>query len=303
MHESRPVVGLPLAVLMLTLTALMWAGNAIAGKLAVGEVSPMLLTLLRWVMAVVILLPLSVRHLRADLAELRRLWPYLLGMGAIGYTCFNILLYSAAATTSAVNITIIQASMPMLIFGINLAVFSVAIRPLQVAGYALTLLGVALVAGQGDLAGLARLQVREGDALMLVASVFYASYTVALKRRMALHPLSLLTALCLAAMLIAIPAALGEALAGRSQAPDTPKAWVVVAYTALAASVVSQWFYMTGVAAIGANRAGLFINLVPVFGAGLAVLILGEAVAFYQGAALLLVLGGILTAQAAGGRG
>lgn len=303
MTESRPAVGTPLAVLLLTLTAMMWAGNAIAGRLAVGEVSPMLLTLMRWLMAVVILLPLSWRHLRGDRAELVRLWPYLLAMGAMGYTGFNILLYTSAKTTSAVNITIIQAAMPMLIFAMNLAVYAVAIRPLQVAGYALTLLGVALVAGQGDLAGLARLQVTQGDALMLVASVLYSGYTVALKRRMVLHPLSFLTAMCIGAMLVAAPAAGLEYALGAQQRPGTPLAWGVVAYTALAASVLSQFFYMTGVGALGANRAGLFINLVPVFGAGLAVLILGETVALYQGLALLLVLGGILTAQAAGGRG
>lgn len=303
MTETRPAIGMPLAVLLLTLTAMMWAGNAIAGRLAVGEVSPMLLTLSRWFMAVVILLPFSLRHLRADRAELRRLWPFLLAMGAMGYTGFNILLYTAARTTSAVNITIIQAAMPMMIFAMNLAVYAVAIRPLQVAGYALTLLGVALVAGQGDLAGLAQLQVTEGDALMLVASVLYSGYTVALKRRMVLHPLSFLTAMCIGAMLVGLPAAGLEYALGATQLPGTPLAWGVVAYTALAASVLSQWFYMLGVGVMGANRAGLFINLVPVFGAGFAVAILGEAVALYQGLALLLVLGGILIAQAAGGRG
>jgi drug/metabolite transporter (DMT)-like permease len=303
MTDIRPTVGVPLAVLLLTLTAMMWAGNAVAGRLAVGEVSPMLLTLMRWFMAVMILLPLAWRHLRADRAELVRLWPFLLAMGAMGYTGFNILLYTAARTTSAVNITIIQAAMPMLIFTMNLVVYAVAIRPLQVLGYALTVLGVALVAGQGDLAGLAQLQVTEGDALMLAASVLYAGYTVALKRRMVLHPLSFLTAMCIGAMLVGLPAAAFEYGIGATEWPGTPLAWGVVAYTGLAASVLSQWFYMTGVGVMGANRAGLFINLVPVFGAGLAVAILGEAVALYQGLALLLVLGGILIAQAAGGRG
>jgi drug/metabolite transporter (DMT)-like permease len=292
-----------LAALLLTLTAMMWAGNAIAGRLAVGEVSPMLLTSLRWVLAVAMLLPFTLGRVRADWPVLRRQWPFLLAMGAVGYTLFNVLLYSSAYTTSAVNITIIQASMPMLIFALNLAVFRVAIRPLQVVGYMMTLLGVALVAGQGDLAGLARLQVTEGDALMLVASVLYSGYTVALKRRIGLHPLSLLTAMCGGAAVTAVPFAAWEWASGAAVLPATPMAAGVVLYTAVAASVVSQWFYMTGVSAIGANRAGLFINLVPVFGAGLAVAILGEEVALHQALALLLVLGGILIAQAAGGRG
>lgn len=292
-----------LAAILLTLTAMMWAGNAIAGRLAVGEVSPMVLTMLRWVMAVLMLLPFTLGRVRADWPELRRQWAFLIAMGAVGYTGFNVMLYSSAYTTSAVNITIIQASMPMMIFALNLAIFRVAIRPLQVAGYLMTLLGVALVAGQGDLAGLARLQVTEGDALMLVGSVLYSGYTVALKRRIGLHPLSFLTAMCGGAALVSLPFAGWEWASGAAVLPATPLAAGVVLYTAVAASVVSQWFYMTGVAAIGANRAGLFINLVPVFGAGLAVAILGEAVAVHQALALLLVLGGILIAQAAGGRG
>ena len=303
MIQPQPQVRPWVASILLTLTALMWAGNAIAGKLAVGEVSPMVLTALRWIAAVAMLLPLTLRHLRADRAEIARRWRFLLAMGAVGYTGFNILLYTSAYTTSAVNIVIIQASMPMLIFAINLAAFGVRIRALQVVGYVLTLLGVGLVAGQGDLAALAQLKVTEGDALMLVASVLYASYTVALKRPMALHPLSLLTVLCCGAMLAALPFAAWELGSGTASLPETPKAWAVVLYTVLAASVLSQLFYLRGVSALGPNRAGLFINLVPVFGAGLAVLILAEPVALHQGLALLLVIGGILTAQAAGGRG
>ena len=292
-----------MASILLTLTALMWAGNAIAGKVAVGEVSPMVLTAMRWIAAVAMLMPLTLRHLRADRDEIVRGWRFLLAMGAVGYTGFNILLYSSAYTTSAVNIVIIQASMPMLIFAINLAVFGVPIRALQAAGYVLTLLGVGLVAGRGDLAALSQLKVTEGDALMLLAALLYSSYTVALKRPMALHPMSLLTVLCGGAMLAALPFAAWELASGAAVLPSTPKAWAVVLYTVLAASVLSQLFYLRGVAALGPNRAGLFINLVPVFGAGLAVMILAEPVALHQGLALLLVIGGILTAQAAGGRG
>lgn len=292
-----------LASLLLCVTTLMWAGNAIAGKLAVGEISPLFLTMLRWIVALALLLPFSARHLLADRAAIARHWLFLLAMGAVGYAGFNMLLYSAARTTSAVNITIIQAAMPMMIFAINLAAFGVSIRALQVAGYAMTLLGVALVAGQGDLAGLARLEVTEGDALMLAASVMYAGYTVALKRRVPVHPLSFLSMMGLGSVLASAPFAAWEVASGAGTLPVTGLAWGLVLYTAVAASVVSQLLYMRGVAMLGPNRAGLFINLVPVFGAGLAVLVLGEQVALYQALSLLLVLGGILAAQAAGGRG
>ena len=293
----------PLAILMLTLTALMWAGNATAARLAVGEVSPMLLTAARWTGATLVLLPFTARLVWADRAEIARVWPFLLGLGATGFAGFNLLLYMAALTTTAVNITIIQAAMPMMIFAINLAAFAVPIRPLQVLGYVLTLGGVALVAGRGDLQSLARLEVAPGDALMLIASVLYAVYTVALKRPLALHSLSLLTVLCASASLVSLPVAAFEAWRGGHVFTGTPLSLGVVAYTALLPSVMAQWFFMLGVRAVGANRAGLFVNLVPVFGAVIAVAVLNEVLAPFQIVALGMVLGGILIAQASGGRG
>lgn len=297
MTADIPLRRIVLATTLLMLTTLMWAGNAVAARLALGEVSPMMLTHLRWLLAVAVLLPLNIQRLKADRVALRANWPFLLAMGALGYTGFNLLLYSAALTTSAINITIVQAAMPMMIFLINLAVFSVAIGWLQVVGYLVTLAGVVLVASDGDPARLLALDVSPGDMLMLLAGLLYAAYTVGLKRRLTMHPLSLLTAMSIGALITSVPFALAEHWAGMQIVPATGLALGVVVYTALCASVLSQWFYMQGVGVLGANRAGLFINLVPVFGAMLAVGILGERMAPHQAVALALVLGGILIAQ------
>jgi drug/metabolite transporter (DMT)-like permease len=303
MADDLPLRRALFAGLLLTLTTLMWAGNAVAGKLAIGEISPMLLTQMRWVLAVAILVPVNWRRLQADAAGLRAHWPFLLAMGGLGYAAFNMLLYTAPATTTVINITIIQAGMPMMIFLINLAAFSVAIGRLQVLGYVVTMIGVALVASQGDPTRLAELEMRPGDALMLLASLLYAGYTVALKRPLGLQPLSLLTAMSVGAMITSIPFALFEYASGSLIAPRSGFALAIVAYTALCASVLSQFFFMTGVSILGANRAGLFINLVPIFGTLLAVLVIGEQMAVHQGVALALVLGGILIAQRSAARG
>jgi drug/metabolite transporter (DMT)-like permease len=165
------------------------------------------------------------------------------------------------------------------------------------------MIGVALVARQGDPTRLAELEMRPGDALMLLASLLYAGYTVALKRPLGLQPLSLLTAMSVGAMITSIPFALFEYVSGSLIAPRSGFALAIVAYTALCASVLSQFFFMTGVSILGANRAGLFINLVPIFGTLLAVLVIGEQMAVHQGVALALVLGGILIAQRSAARG
>jgi drug/metabolite transporter (DMT)-like permease len=297
MAETLPLRRALLAFTLLILTIMMWAGNATASKLAVGHVSPLTLTFLRWTMAVAILLPLNLGRLRAEAAAIRANWPALAAMGALGYTGFNLLLYSAAATTTAINITILQSGMPLIIFLLNLAVFSVAITWQQLVGYAVTLVGVVLVATQGAPARLLELELRQGDAFMLLASVLYASYTVALKRTTGLHPLTLLTVLSIAAFATSIPFAAAEHLNGAALWPATPYAWGIITYTAVCAAVLSQWFFMQGVAILGPNRAGLFMNLIPVFGALFAVLILGEVMAGYQMISLILVLSGIFVAQ------
>ena len=142
------------AWLMLVLTTLFWGGNAVAGKLAVGEVSPMLLTWLRWTLAALLMLVVARHHLRQDWPVIRRRLPYLAMMGALGFTGFSGLLYSGLIRTTAINATIIQAGMPMFIFVLNLVIFRTASRPLQLVGYTITLVGVATRCRPGRPVGL-----------------------------------------------------------------------------------------------------------------------------------------------------
>ena len=108
------------AYVYLCVTALFWGGNSVAGKMAVGHVSPMMLTTLRWVFALVVILVLMTPQIRRDWDRIRKHWLQLLAYGAIGFTTFNALLYSALKYTSAINAVILQAGIPMLIFLFNM---------------------------------------------------------------------------------------------------------------------------------------------------------------------------------------
>jgi len=287
------------AYVLLLLTTLFWGGNAVAGKLAVGHISPMLLTTIRWALAVAIMLAIGLPQLRRDWPVVRANMALILALGAVGFTLFNAAFYSAVHYTSAINASIEQAGMPMLIFVFNFVLYRMGVSWGQIIGFTLSLVGVALTASHGDLFSLAELEINRGDALMLLAIVFYAGYTVALRYKPAIHWKSLMLAMCFAAFVTSVPFAIWEAAAGDALMPDA-RGWAVVVYTAIFPSVLSQLFYIRGVELIGGNRAGLFINLVPIFGTLLSIAILNEDFHLYHAVALTLVLGGIGLAEHSG---
>lgn len=280
----------------LCITALFWGGNSVAGKMAVGHVSPMMLTTLRWVFALIVILVLMTPQIRRDWDKIRKHWLQLLAYGVVGFTTFNALLYSALKYTSAINAVILQAGIPMLIFLFNFVLFRTKASIAQVMGFTVTLVGVLVTAAHGDVTSLLSLEFNFGDALMIAACVVYAGYTVALRYKPTMHWQSFIAAPAFGALLSAIPLLFWEIGTGTAIAPDTT-GWIIVLYAAIFPSLMSQVLYVRGVEMIGANRAGLFINAIPVFGTLLSVMLIGETFHLFHLVALLLVLGGIAIAE------
>ena len=222
-------------------------------------------------------------------------------MAACGFSIFNALFYVAAHYTTAVNMAILQGSRPVFVVLGALVLHRVRIGVVQVLGIVATLLGVAVVATHGHLATLAAFRFNFGDALMLLACFLYAGYTLALHDRPKVPSLIFFSAMALIAFLTSLPLLAWEVVSGTVLWP-TLKGWAIVAFIALFPSFVAQLAFMRGVQLIGPGRAGLFANLVPPFGAFLAVIILGEPFGLFHLVALLLVVGGILAAETAGRR-
>lgn len=294
MTDLKPATGK--AYLFLLTTALIWGGNAVAGKMAVGHASPFLMTLMRWFVAFALIVAISVPQIRKDWPIMRRNWLYLLLMGATGFTGFNALLYSALHYTSAINAVIEQAGMPFVIFVANFFIFRMRATGGQVLGFMLTLTGIALTAANGDLQMLLSLKLNFGDLLMLFAVLVYAAYTVGLRFKPELHWKSMMAATAGGAMIAAIPLGVYEWWNGAAQVPDA-KGWAVVAFIAIFPSLFAQTLFVRGVEIIGSNRAGLFINLVPIFGMLLSIGLIGEPLHLYHIVSLVLVLGGIVIAE------
>ncbi|GLQ05036.1 DMT family transporter [Sneathiella chinensis] len=286
----------PRAYILLIFTTLCWGCNAVFSRLAVGELSPLLLVTLRWTGVLILLLLIARKQFRKDWPVLKtKIW-LILAMGTIGFTGFNALFYVAAHSTTAVNLGILQGSIPVFVLLGTFAVFKTPVTGAQILGVLVTLVGVIIVASGGSLERLASLAFNHGDLLMMIACLFYALYTIALRRKPQASALGFFTIMALAAFVTSLPLVTIEWLSGDLQMP-TPKGWVVMAAIVILPSFLAQIAFINGVGLIGPGRAGIFVNLVPVFASILAVLFLNEPFEMFHAVSLAFVLGGIWLAE------
>jgi drug/metabolite transporter (DMT)-like permease len=283
---------------LLVFTALAWGGNTVASRLAVGEASPMVVVCLRWLVVLVVLAVVARGPVAADWRTLAPRWPYLLVLGALGFTGFNALFYVAGHYTTAINLGLIQGVVPAVVLGGSFLAYRDPVRWIQVLGLLVAGSGVVVATSRGDLAILKTLAFNVGDLLIVLASFLYAGYTIALRRRPSVQPLAFFTGLAIAAFVSSLPLLAWEVATEHVIWPSLA-GWAIIVFVALIPSLVAQLTFMRGVELIGPGRAGLFVNLIPIFAALLGVVILDEAFAVYHAVALSLVLGGIWLAERA----
>ena len=193
------------AYLLLTFTTWCWGLNAIISRLAVGEISPMQLVTVRWLGVVLILAVIARDNIVRDWPILRRHLPFLCLMGSCGFTAFNALFYVAGHHTSAINIGILQGSIPIFVLLGSLLVLRQPISLIQGSGVAVTLLGVVIVASRGDPGELLGMSVNRGDLFIVIACFFYAAYSIGLSRRPNVSALGFFTAVAAVAWIVSLP--------------------------------------------------------------------------------------------------
>lgn len=283
----------PLAYLMVAVAPLCWAGNIVLAKGVVALIPPVALAFWRWAAAFLILLPLTWPYVKRDWPAARAGWKMVVLLALLGITSFNTLLYKAVHTTTAINGALIQTTMPAVIIIITRIFYGERISRLQAAGVTLCVVGAGVVVLKGRWQALVELALVQGDLLMIIAVVLYALYSALLPRRPNIHPMSFLTYSFGAGCAGLIPLYLGE-LAAVGPFALTPATIGSIAYVAIFPSIVAYFCWNRGVAAIGANRTGLFINLIPVFAAVLAILFLGETLKAFHLAGMALILVGFI---------
>lgn len=285
-----------IAYLLLILPPLFWAGNVVLARGVADQIPPVTMSFLRWATALFFLLPFTWRHIRRDWSGLLQGWGNLLLTSLFGIASFNTLLYTATQTTTAINCALMQSIMPVVIILCCFLLYGDRINPLQVVGVLLCSAGAAWIVLRGELATLVSLNLVKGDVLMLLAVVCYAFYSALLRRRPKVHPLSFLTVTIVLGTLFLVPLFVWEV--SRVSLPDWTTTVVgSILYVALFPSIAAYLCWNRGIDQLGANRAGLFINLIPVFAAGMAMVLLDERLQGYHLVGMVMVVAGMLLFQ------
>ncbi|MEA1677461.1 DMT family transporter [Nitrospirillum sp. BR 11163] len=275
------------------LAVLIWTGNNLVTKASAGAIPPSVIAFDRWLLAFVLLTPFCLRGAWTRRAVIRQHLPQIAVLGLLGMALYQGLAYYAAASTSATNIGIFVALVPLLTLALSAVWLRQKHGPLALVGGFVSLAGILFVLGQGDYGRLLSHGVGRGDAFMLGACVAYAGYGVCLKR----WPLPLPVWTALYAQ---VAAALVFLLPGYLLAPPAPITTANVAlilYAGIPASIVAPVFWIQGVKHLGPGRTAIFMNLLPITTAVLAALLLGEVLHTYHLVGGGLVVLGIVLAQ------
>jgi drug/metabolite transporter (DMT)-like permease len=262
-----------------------WGGNTIVTKLSAGLISPAEIGFYRWLLAVVLLTPFLARPMVLNWELVRRELPKLVALGLLGAAIYQCLSYFAAGFTSALHMGIIQAVLPLMAIGLTATLLAHRVTYGVALGSLISLAGVVIVVSGGDVAALVTHGLNRGDALMLVATLAYAAYTVLLKRWDLRLPLpQSVYVQAIVAMIALMPLYLLSAKHGITY-QNAP----LILYATVFASIVAPFVWMQGVNRLGPARISLFFNLVPIFTAGLAATLLRERIT------AAIVIGGGLT--------
>jgi drug/metabolite transporter (DMT)-like permease len=281
------------AFLLLGLVMLFWAGNSIVGRAVRDDIAPFTLAFLRWTLAFALMLPIALPALRTDWRALVRAWPIVLLLGVAGVGAFNSFLYSGLRHTTASNALLLQAAIPAVVLLFDRLIFRARAGIGQIAGVAVSTIGVIAIVFRGDPRAALALQFGHGDALILCGVVAWAIYTVFLRLRPAVAPAGFIAVTFAIGAVVVAPFAASEALAG--DLPRwSPGLFGAIAYVVLLPSIAAYFLFNAAVARIGPGKAGQAITLMPLFGAILSVPLLGEVLHGYHAAGMALILGGIV---------
>lgn len=296
-----PQLNLATAFYLLTAT-LLWAANAISGRLLVGSISPITLSALRWGLAALMLLPFGWRVFKRSSALWHNKSRFLI-LGLLGVGSYNVLLYLALQTSTAINVTLIGASMPIWMLLIGAVFYQVKPNYLQMIGAVVSILGVMMVLTRGELVTIFSMQVVIGDLFIMLATILWAFYSWMISRpgdsteRQWPWAEFLMAQVMIGFLWTGIFDCF-EVASGNAFIDLQFWSWVLILFVAIGPSLVAYRFWGVGVTKAGPTVASFFANLIPLFTALLSTVLLGDAPQMFHGLAFLLIVSGILISSA-----
>src|SRR5258708_33802303 len=282
--------------LLLSITALCWAGNAIVGRLAAGHIPPVTLAFLRWSLAFLIILPFTWEHLQRDWGTIRSHVGIMILLSLTGVGIFSSLQYWALEHTQALNTLLLQSAGPLFVAVWSLVLLGVRLTLAQAGGIVLSMTGVLVILLHGDLTALTSIAFNKGDIIFTVALAIFGLYSALTLKRPNIHGLSFVgfTFGCGAACLV--PLWIWELFSRPLMQLDTTNL-LSLFYVAVFPSTLAYLCFNRGVQLIGANRAAPFFHVVPGFGSAMAIVFLGEHPQLFHVIGFPLVLTGVFVAS------
>ena len=290
----------PSTIVMLLLPPLLWAGNAVVGRMVQGMVPPVMMNFIRWLLAFIVLLPLAGWVLRRD-SVLWPAWRRFALLGLLGIGLYNAMQYLALKSSTPINVTLVGASMPVWMLAIGWLFFKVRVSPRQIVGAVLSILGVLVVLSRGEWQLLLGLRLVAGDLLMIVATIVWSFYSWMLTLPLpgAAQKLRPDWSAFLMAQVVFGLAWSGLFAGGEWLVSDARIQWswplaAALVYVGIGPAVIALRCWGTGVQRVGPSIAAFFSNLTPLFAALLSLAFLGELPHPYHAVAFLLIVGGIV---------
>ena len=294
--RSKIPAGLQNPFLLLAMASLFWSGNHVIGRAIAGHVPPMGVSVMRWLIPGLVLVPFLWPQLKQDWPVIRAHWRILLWLGLTGGALFTALQYVGLQYTAALNVSVLNSLVPVLIIAASGALFGERVTPMQLGGIVLSSLGVLVIITQGTIETLRRLSFNWGDLIILFNMIVFAFYAASLRLRPPMHWLSFLWVLGLITVVVTLPFWIWEMASGITFQPTLLTVGAVL-YVSIFPSILAYAAWNRGVELIGANRSGPFLHLVPIYTAIAGAFLLGEVPRLHHVIGFALILAGVWLAS------
>lgn len=286
-----------MAYLLLTLTALFWAGNFVLGRSMHLVISPIVMAELRWLLALLLISPFLLPKLNKNKKLIMKHWPLLILLSTLSVACFNTFIYLGLTITTATNATILQSIIPIIMLILSACWLKEAVSKQQWLGVSISLSGVLILVTKGQLLNLLNYPISQGDIYVLIAVILWATYSVLLRYRPSeLDGFTFFGLTVLVGSIVLLPFAIIEYYYYSSPIIWQNEAILTIIYMAIFPSILAYIFWNKGVSELGAAKAGLFIHLMPCFGLILSSVFLNEEIFPFHLAGMLFIFCGIYLA-------
>lgn len=281
--------------ILLILATLLWGGNFVIGRAVTGQIPPFTLAFLRWCLAFVIFFPIVFKQAKRDWNMIKENWPIVIVLALTGVASFNTLVYIGVYYTTSINASLMNSLTPIFIYILSFIFLKIRVSRYQIIGTVISLIGVLFILSGGKISNIINFTFNKGDLIVLVAVLSWSVYSLLIKQYASRLPgySTFLITMALGALML-LPFSLYEWMHLSSPIVWSGKTIGAIMYVGVLASIVAFLSWNTGVIKLGANRASIYLNFIPVFATIFATIFLGEQLQLAQVIGGLAVIGGVV---------